>query len=127
MLRSLMLMVLTPFFLASAISAHAQWLPLNPVQSIEQTADGAELKLQNGYLKFRVCNGSMVRVTFSLEKEIPQRPDLILVKTSWPKANFTLNTADAKAITLSTDQIKIIIDRANSALVFQDSAGKKLA
>jgi alpha-D-xyloside xylohydrolase len=120
-------MVLLPFFLASAISAHAQWLPLNPVQSAEQTADGAELKLQNGYLRFRVCNSSMVRVTFSLEKEVPHRPDLILIKTSWPKANFTLNTADEKTITLATDQIKIVIDRANSALVFQDSTGKKLA
>src|SRR5689334_6734904 len=127
MFRLLNWMVLLPFFLVSAIFAHAQWLPLNPVQTAEQTADGAELKLQNGYLRFHVCNSSMVHVTFSLAKEVPNRPDLILIKTAWPKANFTLNTADAKTITLATDQIKIVIDRANSALVFQDSTGKKLA
>ena len=54
MFRLLNWMVLLPFFLASAIFAHAQWLPLNPVQTAEQTADGAELKLQNGYLRFHV-------------------------------------------------------------------------
>ncbi|HEY2393074.1 MAG TPA: glycoside hydrolase family 31 protein [Candidatus Angelobacter sp.] len=127
MSRFLILMALAPLFLLAAIPAQAQWLPLNPVQSVEQTPNGAELKLLNGYLHFQVCTESIVRVTFSLEKEVPQRPDLILVKTSWPKANFTLNTADAKLITLATAQIKIVIDRANSSLVFQDASGKKIA
>jgi alpha-D-xyloside xylohydrolase len=127
MSRLLILMALAPLFLLSAIPAHSQWLPLNPVRDEEQTPDGAELKLLNGYLQFQVCSDSIVRVTFSLEKEVPQRPDLILVKTSWPKANFTLNTTDEKIITLATAQIKIVIDRANSSLVFQDSAGKKIA
>lgn len=127
MSRLLILMALAPLFLLSAIPANGQWLPLNPVRDAEQTPDGAELKLLNGYLRFQVCSDSIVRVTFSLEKEVPQRPDLILVKTSWPKANFTLNTTDEKIITLATAQIKIVIDRANSSLVFQDSAGKKIA
>jgi alpha-D-xyloside xylohydrolase len=127
MSRLFILMALAPLFLLSAIPANGQWLPLNPVRDAEQTPDGAELKLLNGYLRFQVCSDSIVRVTFSLEKEVPQRPDLILVKTSWPKANFTLNTTDEKIITLATAQIKIVIDRANSSLVFQDSAGKKIA
>jgi alpha-D-xyloside xylohydrolase len=127
MSRFLILMALAPLFLLSAIPAHSQWLPLNPVRDAEQTPDGAELKLLNGYLRFQVCSDSIIRVTFSLEKEVPQRPDLILVKTSWPKANFTLNTTDEKTVTLATARIKIVIDRANSSLVFQDSAGKKIA
>jgi alpha-D-xyloside xylohydrolase len=127
MSRFLILMALAPLLLLSAIPTHAQWLPLNPVHGAEQLPDGAELKLLNGYLRFQVCSDSIVRVTFSLEKEVPQRPDLILVKTSWPKANFTLNTADEKTITLATTQIKIVIDRTNSSLVFQDVAGKKIA
>jgi alpha-D-xyloside xylohydrolase len=127
MSRFLILMALAPFFLLSTTSARGQWLPLNPVQSVEETPDGAELKLLNGYLRFQVCSDSIVRVTFSLEKEIPHRPDLILVKTSWPKANFTLDSADEKTITLATAQLKIVIDRANSALVFQDATGKKIA
>jgi alpha-D-xyloside xylohydrolase len=127
MSRFLILMALAPFFLFSTTPARGQWIPLNPVQSVEQTPDGVELKLLNGYLHFQVCTESIVRVTFSLEKGVPQHPDLILVKTSWPKANFTLNTADEKLITLATPQIKIVIDRANSALVFQDATGKKIA
>lgn len=127
MSRFLILMALSLLFLLSAIPAHAQWLPLNPVQSVEQTSNGAELKLLNGYLRFQVCSDSMIRVTFSLEKEVPQRPDLILVKTFWPKANFTLNTTGEKTITLATAQIKIVVDRANSSLVFQDATGKKIA
>jgi len=57
----------------------------------------------------------------------PKRPDLIIVKTDWPKADFKLDTADTKTITLATARLKVIINRENSSLVFQDAAGHQLA
>ncbi len=113
--------------LALAGTAGAQWLPLNPVKSVETLPDGAEVVLQTGYLHLQVCSESIVHVVYSLEREVPKRPDLIIVKTDWPKADFKLDTTDTKTITLATARLKVIINRENSSLVFQDAAGHQLA
>ncbi|HEV3036579.1 MAG TPA: glycoside hydrolase family 31 protein [Candidatus Angelobacter sp.] len=113
--------------LASVSAADAQWIPLNPVKNVEQLPDGAEIRLETGYLRLQVCTDSIVRITYSLEATLPQRPDFMIVKSNWPKADFTLNTSDSKVVMLSTAKLRILIDRANSSLVFQDSMGRKLA
>ena len=59
-----------------------QWLPLNPVKSVEQQPDGALLVLENGYLRFQVCSDSIVHVTYSLERELPKRIDFLVTKTT---------------------------------------------
>lgn len=105
----------------------AQWAPPNPVQSVQQLPDGAEATLQKGYLRLQVCTDSIVHVVYSLQRTIPQSQDFILTKTTWPNASFRLDSSDAKTITLSTAKLKIVMDRANSSLVFQDADGKPLA
>ena len=107
--------------------AVAQWVPLNPVQSAEQLPDGAEVVLQRGYLRLQVCTDSIIHIVYSLERTPPQRPDFILTKTSWPNPSFRLDSSDAKTITLSTAKLKIVINRADSDMVFQDAAGNPLA
>src|SRR5690349_3235548 len=107
--------------------ANSQWIPLNPVKSVEPQPDGAEIILQTGYLRLQVCNDSMVHVVYSLNREVPQRPDLIIVKTDWPKTDFTLDTNDPKTVVLSTARLKVKINRQNSALEFQDNQGQRLA
>jgi alpha-D-xyloside xylohydrolase len=107
--------------------ARAQWLPANPVINVQKQPDGVLLQLQRGYLRFRVCTESIVRVIYSLEASVPEHTDFLVVKTEWPHAGFTLESTDPKTVTLSTARLKIVIDRENSAVQFLDVTGKTLA
>src|SRR5277367_6616271 len=99
--RYLALLLLTIFLaLAAAPSLRAQWVPLNPVTSIEQQPDGALLTLQSGFLRFQICSESIVHITFSIERNVTQHPDYLITKKSWPKSSFELHTDDPKLITL---------------------------
>ena len=108
-------------------AARAQWVPVNSVISVQQQPDGALLQLQRGYLRFRVCTESIVRVIYSLEASVPEHTDFLVVKTEWPYAGFTLETTDPKTVTLSTARLKIVVGREDSAIQFLDAAGKALA
>jgi alpha-D-xyloside xylohydrolase len=113
-------------WLAVAPSLIAQWLPLNPVKSVETQADGALLLLENGYLRIQVCSDSIVHVIYSLERDIPKRPDVLVTKTAWPTSEFSLHTDDPKVLTVTTPVLKIEITRANSSIIFYDASGRKL-
>jgi alpha-D-xyloside xylohydrolase len=115
-----------PLSLAAAPSLMAQWVPLNPVTSADPQPDGVVLVLQTGFLRFQVCSDSIVHVVYSIERDIPQRTDFLVTKKSWPKADFSLHTEDPKLITLTTARLKIEITRADSSIIFYDSAGHKL-
>jgi alpha-D-xyloside xylohydrolase len=104
----------------------AQWLPLNAVKSAEPRADGVLIVLDTGFLRFQVCSESIVHITYSLQRQLPQRTDFLIVKNTWPKSQFTLQTDDPKSITLSTANLKLVVTRADSSIVFYDSAGHKL-
>ena len=112
--------------LATPASPPAQWLPLNPVTSVEQQPDGALFALQSGFLRFQICSDSILHITYSLERNPPQHPDKLVTKNSWPRAPFELHTDDPKLITLTTPKLKIEITRADSSLIFYDSTGRKL-
>ena len=113
-------------WLVCGSGAAGQWLPENPVKSVETQPDGALFVLENGYLRFRVCNDSIVHVVYSLEKDVPEHPDFLVVKQSWPQAEFSLKQDDAKTVTLTTPKLKIEVDRANSVVRFYDAAGRLL-
>src|SRR5579872_2214188 len=113
-------------FFAAAPSLRAQWVPLNPVNATEQQPDGVVLVLQSGFLRFQVCSDSIVHVVYSIERNVPGRPDFLVTKESWPKADFALYSDDPKLITLTTSRLKIEITRADSSIVFYDSSGRKL-
>src|SRR5271169_3153161 len=113
-------------FLTAAASIKAQWVPLNPVTSADPQPDGVMLVLQTGFLRFQVCSDSIVHVVYSIERDVPQHPDFLVTKKTWPKADFALHTDDPKLITLTTSRLKIEITRADSSIVFYDSAGHKL-
>jgi alpha-D-xyloside xylohydrolase len=112
--------------LAAAPSLKAQWVPLNPVTSVEPQPDGIVVALQSGFLRFQVCSDSIVHVVYSMERHVPQRTDFLVTKKTWPNAGFSLHTDDPKLITLTTARLKIEITRADSSVVFYDSAGRKL-
>jgi alpha-D-xyloside xylohydrolase len=110
-----------------AAPASPQWTPVNPVKEAQAQPDGALFELQTGYLRFQIDSDSIVHVVYSLEREVPQREDFLIVKKTWPKTDFSLHTEDVRVITLSTSQLKIEVNRADSSLIFYDAAGHKLA
>jgi alpha-D-xyloside xylohydrolase len=114
------------FLLAVAPPLMAQWTPLNPVTSADPQPDGVVLVLQSGFLRFQVCSDSIVHVVYSKERDVPQRTDFLVTRKSWPKTEFTLHSDDPRLITLATSRLKIEITRADSSLVFVDSAGHRL-
>jgi alpha-D-xyloside xylohydrolase len=120
------LLCLTATFLFPAV-AWGQWVPINPVVNVQQQRDGALLQLQHGYLRFRVCTDSIVRVIYSLEASVPEHTDFVIVKTEWPHTAFTLEATDPKTVTLSTAKLKILISREDSALQFLDAGGTVIA
>jgi alpha-D-xyloside xylohydrolase len=113
-------------FLAAPAPVVAQWVPLNPVQAVGLEPDGALLVLRSGFLRFQVCSDSIVHVVYSVEREALPHPDFLVTKKSWPKSEFSLETNDPKLITLTTSRLKIEITRADSSIIFYDSAGRKL-
>jgi alpha-D-xyloside xylohydrolase len=112
------------FLLAPALSA--QWLPVNPVKTVEPQSDGALIVLENGFLRFRVCSDSIVHVVYSLGRSVPEHPDFLVIEKTWPHAEFSLQTDDPKNVTLATSRVKIVVARADSSVIFYDSAGRKL-
>ncbi len=112
--------------LAASPSLLAQWVPLNPVDAVEPQPDGVVVVLKTGFLRFQVCSNSIVHVVYSLERNVSQHPDFMIVKQSWPHADFSLHSDDPKLITLFTPRLKIEIIRADSSIIFYDSSGHKL-
>ncbi len=129
--RTYFLLVIGILSLAASLlfpcAVRGQWVPINPVVNVQQQSDGALVQLQHGYLRFRVCTDSIVRVIYSLEATAPEHTDFIIVKTEWPHTAFTLETTDAKTVTLSTAKLKILITRETSALQFLDASGTVIA
>jgi alpha-D-xyloside xylohydrolase len=123
-LSLLFVVALLGFPFASAI--FAQWLPLNPVKSVEAQPDGAVFILESGFLRFQVCSESIIHITYSLQRDIPKRTDFLVVKTSWPKAEFALHSDDPKVITLTSSALKLEVTRADSSIIFYDSEEHKL-
>ncbi len=122
---SILLILVCAFGLSRGV--RAQWIPLNPVKSAEPQSDGLLLTLQTGYLRLQVCTEAIVRIVYSPERTPPARQDFLVTVTEWPKAEFSVETADPKVVSLKTSQLRINVERADSLIVFQDAQGKKLA
>jgi len=113
------------FLLCSAAPTCAQWLPLNPVVSVQRESDGVQLSLQRGTLRLQVCSDSIIRVRYSPTTSFPARQEFLVIKDRWAATKWELQSAD-DAVVLSTSQLKVVVTRKDSSVVFQDSTGKAL-
>ena len=99
-------------------SAWAQWSPAVPVTSVAKEADGLRATMKSGaVLKLQVCSDSIIHVLYSPTATFPSRTDYVVTKTSWPAAQFNVETADKKT-TLSTSVVKAILDHDSGSLTF---------
>jgi len=120
--------VLLPFLvvLFCVLPVPAQWIPLNPVASLQQNTDGITLFLDRGALRVQICVDAMVRVIYSPSREFPNIAEYVVIKSQWPKVAFDVNES-SDSVTLTTAKLKIVVAKKDSSIVFYDAAGKKLA
>ncbi len=108
-----------------ALPLTAQFNPINPVQDVKQNPGGAAFSLQTGVLRIDVCNDSMVHVIYSPTGAFPGIPHPAIVKTVWPTPHFEF-TQSNKDATIATSRLRVTVNRADGAIVFGDSTGRKL-
>jgi alpha-D-xyloside xylohydrolase len=107
--------------------AEAQWLPRNSVKNTVALQDGIMLEMESGFLHFTVCTDSIIRIEYSLEREVKRHEDFLITKKEWPKTEFVFRTDDPKIITLSTAKLKLEVTKSDGSFIFYDTAGHKLA
>ena len=103
----------------------AQWNPLNPVRSVSQQEDGAELVLQSGNLRLQICSDSIIHVILSPAGPAARLENLAVIKDKWAPVNWKFESGD-DVITLTTAQVKVTVQRKDSAVTFSDLSGQKL-
>ena len=113
------------FSLVLAPHAIAQWNPLNAVAGVKQQDDGVLLTMQAGTLRLQICSDSIVRVTYAPGAGVPDTPEYLVTKTSWPAVPWKMQSSD-NDLTLETSRLKVTITRKAGAILFSDAAGKKL-
>ncbi len=123
--RSAMLAGVMLLLFCLSSSAFAQWNPLNPVTGVKQQADGVMLTMRVGTLRLVVCSGSIVRVTYSPGAGIPDTPQYVVTRQSWPTTQWALQSNDSD-IQLATTAMKVTVTKKDGTILFADAAGKKL-
>src|SRR5258708_14884078 len=109
--------------LSTILPASAQWSKLVPVSKVVKESDGLRATFQSGaVLKLQVCSDAMIHVLYSPNGVFPTRPDYVVTKTSWPAAQFQVDTAGKKTI-LSTSLVTVTLDEASGSIGF--SSGKE--
>jgi alpha-D-xyloside xylohydrolase len=111
---------------AAATSAlDAQWLPLNPVSSVQKQDDGLVLTMETGVLNLQVCADSIIHVRYSPTATFPKLTNYVVTKTEWPTAEWTLQSTD-RAVTLKTSRMSATVMREDGTIIFKDSLGHEL-
>ena len=106
-------------------SAHAQWTPLNPVGTVKRQDDGVLISMKTGVMSIQFCSDSIVHVTYSPTTSIPQEPQFIVNKASWPAVQWTMQATNDD-VRLETARLRVTVARKNSWTRFDEVDGKKL-
>ena len=124
--KTISLLLPLVWMFASATPARAQWQPMNPVTAVQRQADGAIFSMKTGTLRLQVCSPSIIHVLYSPTSAFPPgKPDPVIVKSTWPAADFTLHPTDDE-VTLTTSRLNIVVTRKDGAITYRDLDGKQL-
>src|SRR5437660_11504353 len=92
--------------LAAALTAHGQWIPLNPGTNVQRQHDRHLLSLEEGVLRVQGCSDSILRITQSPTSTIPDTPQFVVIKSVWPVAQFDLQQNE-KTVTVTTPRMRV--------------------
>ena len=98
---------------------------MNPVQKVQQEADGVLFTMGTGTLKVQVCSESVIRVLYSRTASFPKPTDFVVTKQNWPAAQWTMQSSD-DAVTLTTSLLKVTVTRKNGAIAYAEATGGSL-
>jgi|KBSSwiStaDraftv2_1062776.scaffolds.fasta_scaffold00183_43 alpha-D-xyloside xylohydrolase len=108
-------------FAVFTLPAAAQWQKETSITNVVKESDGLHAVFQSGaILKLQVCSESIIHVVYSPTSSVPNRPQYVVTKTSWPTAQFNVETS-GKTTALSTSTVKATIDQKSGSIAF--SAG----
>src|SRR5208283_2738013 len=117
-----LLVLVVGAFLATA---HAQWMPRNPVTAVQKQADGVLFTQKNGTLKLQVCTDSIVHVVYAPTAAFEKHANFVITKTSWDTPQWTMEeTLDA--VTITTARLKVGVARLDGAITYRELDGKPL-
>ena len=112
-------------FALFAPAVNAQWNPLNPVTDVQKQADGIQFTRKVGTLRLQVCSDAIIRVLYSPASSFPSRKDYVVIKDSWAPVKWDMQSTD-DAVTLTTAQLKVTVDKKDSSVTFSPLEGKPL-
>ena len=98
---------------------------MNPVKSFQKEGDAVVFRMGTGTLRIQVCSDSILHVTYSPTDTFPNRPDYVVVKTSWPATSWDLQSTGDEVM-ISTAKLRVTVARPDGAINYSDSGGRKL-
>jgi alpha-D-xyloside xylohydrolase len=119
------LLLVLSLSLLSTTTAHAQWMPMNPVRQVQQQADGVLFTMGTGSLKVQVSSDSVIHILYSPTAAFPKRADFVVVKESWPAAQWTMQSSD-ESVALTTSLLKVTVAKKDGAITYSEVHGDSL-
>jgi alpha-D-xyloside xylohydrolase len=106
------------------------------VISYAKTAEGVTFKLDKGVMKIKIFSADIIEVKYTLMESVPDKQSLV-VNNDWKTSGKFNVTEDAKEVVITTDKMKVKINKATNAIKYTDlhnvlilaedeSAGKKI-
>jgi alpha-D-xyloside xylohydrolase len=110
--------------LCAAQGALGQWNSPNPVISFEKKGNAIEVRQKAGLLRIEVDAPEVLHVTYGpLDSAAPERSsDHVVVRDNWPATAFEV-VSDEKTVTLSTEKLRVVMERESGALHYVAAEG----
>jgi alpha-D-xyloside xylohydrolase len=115
----------TTLVVLPATLTEAQWMPMNPVRTLKQEADGIVFSMGTGTLRVQICSESIVHVLYSPTAAFPKRVDFVVIKESWPAAKWSVQSSD-DAVILSTSLLKVTVTKKDGSISYAEANGGPL-
>jgi len=116
-------------FLSAAIflapPVQAQWIPRNPVTSVQHQADAVIFTQQTGFLKLQVCADSIIHVVYSPASLFQEHPNFVVTKTSWETPQWNMQETPDE-VTITTSRLTVSVARTDGAITYREPDGKQL-
>lgn len=94
------------------------------MESVTKAPDGVTFDMKPGVLKLEVCDAQTVRVVYSPAEKLPALQSFVVTR-NWTPVPFDLEQGE-KTVTVSTDRMRVTVDKATGALTFLDKSGRVL-
>jgi len=82
-------------------------------------------KLDRGLMEVIVCKDDIIEIKYTIFDSFPTKPSLV-VNNKWKYATFR-TTENKDAVIITTDRMKVLVNKATNAVTYTDLAGNEIA